>query len=112
MDGRLKRRVLAFVEQLAVEEKERLAAAGTFVEIENLTAEIGDELARQLAQQMLGQRAEAMAAAGVHACPDCGREAEVEEDREPLILEGRRGEIEYTGTAVLLLPLSAGFFSL
>ncbi len=53
-----------------------------------------------------------MAAAGVHACPDCGREAEVEEDREPLILEGRRGEIEYTGTAVLLLPLSAGFFSL
>lgn len=95
MDGRLKRRVLRVARELAVEEKERLAAAGTFVEIEDLTAEIGDELARTLAQEILGERAEAMAAVGVHACPDCGQEAEVEEDREPLILEGKRGEIEY-----------------
>lgn len=95
MDGRLQQQVLEFVEQLAVQEKERLAAAGTFVEIEDLTAEIGDEVTRQLAQRVLGQRAEEMAAVGSHACPDCGKHAEVETEREPLILQGTRGEIAY-----------------
>ena len=95
MDGQLQRRVLEWVQQLAVEEKERLAALGTFVEIEDLTAEIGDEVTRQLAQHLLGQRAEEMAAVGSHACPDCGQVCEVEAEREPLILQGKRGEIAY-----------------
>jgi len=41
MDGRLLREVLGFIEGVAVREKERL---GTFVEIEDLPAEIGDEV--------------------------------------------------------------------
>ena len=50
MDDRLQREVLGFIEGLATREKDRLAALGTFAEIEDLTAEIGDELARQLAR--------------------------------------------------------------
>ena len=95
MDGQLQRQVLEFVQQLALREKERLAVAGTFVEIEDLTAEIGDLVTRQLAQHLLGQRAEEMAAVGSQACPDCGPVCEVEAGREPWILQGQRGEIEY-----------------
>lgn len=96
MDDRLRREVLELVEGLAVREKDRLAALGTFVEIEDLTAEIGDEVARQLARFELSRRAEEMAAVGVHPCPECRKEAPVEEELEPLILQGRRGEIEYS----------------
>ena len=56
MDDRLRRRVLAFIEGLAAEEKDRLAALGTFAEIEDLTAEIGDEVSRQLARFELTRR--------------------------------------------------------
>jgi len=82
--------------QLAAEEKNRLAALGTFAEIEDLTAEIGDEVTRQLARLELTRRAEEMTETGVHACPDCGKEVEVEAELEPLILQGMRGEIEYS----------------
>lgn len=95
MDDRLRREVLEFVEGLAVREQERLAAQGTLADIEDLTAEIGDEVGRQLARVELTRRAEAMAAAGSHACPECGKEAPVEEELEPLILQGLRGEVEY-----------------
>ncbi len=95
MDDRLQQRVLAVGMQLAVEEKDRLAALGTFAEIEDLTAKIGDELTRQLARIELTRRSEAMVETGVHACPECGKEAPVEAEREPLILQGVRGEIEY-----------------
>ena len=73
-----------------------MAALGTLAEIEDLTAEIGDEVGRQLARFELSRRAEQMAAAEVHACPQCGKEAAVEKEREPLILHGRRGELEYS----------------
>jgi hypothetical protein len=96
MDDQLRREVLEFIEGLAVREKERLAALGTFIEIEDLTVEIGDEVARQLARFELSRRAEEMAAAEGHACPECGKQAPVEKEREPLILQGRRGEIEYS----------------
>jgi len=96
MDDRLRSEVSGFIEGLAVREKKRLAALGTFVEIEELTAEIGDEVARQLARLELSRRAEEMAATDVHPCPECGKEAPVETEREPLILQGRRGEIEYS----------------
>ena len=95
MDDRLRQRVLVVAKQLAVEEKDRLAALGTFSEIEDLTAEIGDAMTRELARIELTRRAEAMIETGVHACPECGKEAPVEAEREPLILQGVRGEIEY-----------------
>lgn len=95
MDDRLRRRVLEMARQLAVEEQERLAAQGTFADIEELTAQIGDEVTKQLAQIELTRRAEAMAEAGSHPCPECGKVAPVEEELEPLILQGLRGEVEY-----------------
>jgi hypothetical protein len=96
MDDRLKQEVLVFARRLAFQEKNRLAKLGTFVEIEDLTAEIGDELAKQLAQNILSDRASEAAAVPAHACPDCGKEAPPEEECEPLILQGQRGEIEYS----------------
>ena len=47
MDDPLKQEVLEFVGTLAKSRREKRAAAGTFVDLEELTAEIGDEVARQ-----------------------------------------------------------------
>lgn len=110
MDDRLRQRVLVVAKQLAVEEKDRLAGLGTFAEIEDLTAEIGDALTRQLAQIELTRRSEAMVETGVHACPECGQEAPVEADREPLILQGVRGEIEYSEPVCRCTRCRVSFF--
>ena len=111
MDDRLRQRVLAVAMQLAVEEKDRLAALGTFAEIEDLTAEIGDAVSRQLARLELTRRAEAMIGTGVHACPECGKEAPVEAERAPLILQGLRGEIEYSEPVCRCTRCRVSFFS-
>lgn len=96
MDDRLRRRISEMSRALALEEKERLEAAGTFVDLERLTMEIGDELARQLAGLTLSSRTEKAFEQQTHCCPDCGKECDVEADSEPLILQGMRGEIEYS----------------
>jgi len=96
MDDRLRERVQGFVEQLLKEEKSSLKKARTLLEIENQAIEIGDELVRQLANSDLAQRAEKMAQQTEHACPDCGRICALEADTEPLILQGKRSEIEYS----------------
>lgn len=95
MDDHLKRRVLEMATTLAAEEKERLEAAGTFVDLERLTMEIGDELARQLTQLQLSSRARETVRQELHVCPECGRECPIEE-LEPLILQGMRGDVEYS----------------
>ena len=95
MDDQIRRDVTAFVATLAKSQQEKLAAAGTFVAIEELTAEIGDEVARQLANGELSRRSEVLRDQPTHACPDCGKECGVEPDLEPIILQGMRGEIEY-----------------
>jgi len=110
MDDRLRREVLAFIEELAVREKERLAALGTFAEIEDLTAEIGDEVTRQLARFELTRRAEEKTDAEVHACPDCGKEVPVGDEAEPLILQGLRGEIEYSEPVCYCTRCRVSFF--
>ncbi len=95
MDDRIPREVSQFVAGLATSQQEKLAAAGTFIDIEELTAEVGDEVARQLANLELGRRSEALCGQPMHACPDCGKECSIEPDLEPIILQGIRGEIEY-----------------
>lgn len=95
MDDQLRLRVRGFVEELLKEEKTSLRKARTLLEIENLAVEIGDELARRLASGDLAERSEEGAAVEQFPCPDCGRRCAVESDLEPLILQGRRGEIEY-----------------
>jgi len=96
MDDRIRREVSGFVAGLAKSQQEKLAAAGTFIDIEELTAEIGDEVARQLANSELSRRSEALCEQSTHACPDCGKEYRVEPDLEPVILQGMRGEIAYS----------------
>lgn len=95
MEGRLRRELEATAKRLVEEHASRIEAAGTLVDIEELTAEIGDELSRQVANLLLEQRSEAVSSESVHCCPDCGAECSVEEDREPVLLQGTRGEIEY-----------------
>lgn len=95
MDHQLRQKIQEMSAQLARDEKEKLEAAGTFVDLERLTMEIGDELTRQLTSLLLADRAEQTAAEAEHVCPDCGKKCAVEADREPLILQGMRGEIEY-----------------
>lgn len=94
MDDRLRDRVRGFVERLLAEEKSSLRKAQTLLEIEDLAVEVGDEIARQLASGDLAGRAQE--AVAEQTCPDCGRVCAVEADHEPLILQGRRGEIEYS----------------
>ena len=73
MDSELKRRISGVVFQLATAEKQRLEAAGTFVELEELTAEIGDEVTRQLMNQHLADRSNRTAESPHEVCcPDCG----------------------------------------
>lgn len=110
MDDRLRREVREFVEGLAVREQERLAALGTLADIEDLTAEIGDEVTRQLAGFELSRRADATAATGTHACPECGKPASVRQEREPLILNGLRGEIEYSEPVCYCTRCRVSFF--
>ena len=95
MDDQMKRDVSVFVETMAKSQQDKLAAVGTFVDIEELTAEIGDEVARQLASLELGRRANRLSNEPTHACPDCEKPCPVEPDPEPIILQGMRGEIEY-----------------
>lgn len=96
MDDQLKRQIREFAQQLVAQQKGTFRKARTLLELEQLTAEIGDELTRQMANTDLAERAEEVAEILEHACPDCGRRCPVEADREPLILQGQRGEIEYS----------------
>lgn len=96
MDDRLRERVQGFVEQLLREEKSSLKKVRTLLEIENQAIEIGDELVRQLANSDLTQRAEKVAEQTEHDCPDCGKICALEADTEPLILQGKRSEVEYS----------------
>ena len=95
MDSELTSRISAVVFQLATAEKQRLEAVGTFVELEELATEIGDEVTRQLMNQQLvdrsNQTAESTAAA---CCPDCGNPGS---PGDPLHrqLQSRRGELSY-----------------
>ena len=96
MDARMRRRIDSFVVTLAEQEQQRLAEAGTLVEIEELTAEIGDEVARQLAGRVLQRRSDSISEVLSHECPDCGRDCPIEPEAEPIILQAIRGDIEYS----------------
>lgn len=96
MEDRLRQEVLTFARSLAGKECQRLQAAGTLVEIEELTGEIGDEVSRQLAGIVLQERSDSISGQSAHECPDCGHECPLEPDAEPIILQAIRGDIEYS----------------
>ena len=94
MDGRLAARMKEVVEQLAREHQQELAAAGTLVDLEELTCQIGDEFTRLLTEKELIRRGEEHRQQAAD-CPDCGRSCLPEHEPEPVTLRGLRGELEY-----------------
>lgn len=72
MDSELSRRISRIVSELALAEQERLKAAGTFIELEELAVEIGDEVTRQLMGGELADRSNEVAQSDTAICPDCG----------------------------------------
>lgn len=94
MDCRLKGRIKDLVEGLAREHQRELEAAGTLVELEELTRQIGDEVARQLCENALGARASQASELEQAECPDCGEPCPRGQP-EPVVLEGLRGEMAY-----------------
>jgi hypothetical protein len=96
MDRPLQQELAELARGVAERHQSRLAAAGTLVSLEELTVQIGDALARELASIELQRRSAATSAAATHPCPDCGAVCPVEPDPEPVILQGLRGELEYT----------------
>ena len=94
MDSELKTRIAGIVNQLATQEQQRLRAAGTFVEIEELACEIGDEVTRQLMQGQLVEQCNKAAEADSQVCPDCGQ-ATSRHEAKHRTLDSSRGTVEY-----------------
>ena len=94
MDCRFEDRVKELIAQLARERQEELAEAGTLLDLETLTVQIGDMVTRELTQLEVTRRADALDQAEAK-CPDCGRMCPRGE-REPVVLDGLRGELAYS----------------
>jgi uncharacterized protein with PIN domain len=109
MDSELKSRLSGIVNQLAKQEQARLRAAGTFVELEELACEIGDEVTRQLMNGELAERSNEADESPTQACPDCGQSLSKSEKyhRE---LDSLRGKIEYDDPAFHCPSCRRAFF--
>ena len=109
MECRMRTRVKAMVEQLAREHQQELAAAGTFVALEELTAGIGDEFGRQLCENELTSRSERAAKLEQCECPKCGVLCPRGEP-EPVVLQGLRGEIAFSQPSYFCRRCRRSFF--
>jgi hypothetical protein len=94
MECRFQDRVQALVAQLAREHQQELADAGTLVDLEDLTCEIGDEVTRLLTEQELVRRVETWSPDPV-ACPDCSQASLPDAEPEPVVLTGLRGTLAF-----------------
>ena len=94
MDCRLEARMRAMVEELAREHQQELAAAGTLVDLEELTCQIGDEVTRLLTEKELVRRGNEHLDRPAE-CPDCGRHCCPMPGGEPVVLAGLRGQLAY-----------------
>ena len=94
MECRMRSRVKAMVEELAREHQRELAAAGTLVDLEELTCQIGDEFARQLCESELVHRRRRRPTQEQWECPECGSPCSRGEP-EPVVLQGLRGEVGF-----------------
>lgn len=111
MECRMKSRVKAMVEALAREHQQELAAAGTLVELEELTCRIGDEFGRQLCESELVSRARQAADAEQSECPECGLPCPRGQP-EPVVLQGLRGEVGYNQPSYFCRRCRRSFFPL
>lgn len=109
MECLMRTRVREMVEGLAREYQKELAAAGTFRDLEELTAEIGDEFGRQLCENELRDRARRAANVEHAECPECGTLCPRGES-EPMVLEGLRGEIGFSQPSYFCRRCRRSFF--
>jgi len=109
MDSELRTRISGIVNQLAEREHQRLGAAGTFVELEELACEIGDEVTRQLLAGQLADRSREVADSGSQWCPDCGQSSSRVEMQQRE-LDSLRGTIEYDEAAYHCPTCRRAFF--
>ena len=109
MECLISTRVKAMVEQLAREHQQELAAAGTFVDLEELTARIGDEFGRQLCENELTSRSERAAKLEQCECPKCGVLCP-RGDPEPVVLQGSRCEVAFSQPAYFCRRCRRSFF--
>lgn len=109
MDSELRTRISGIVRQLAEREQQRLGAAGTFVELEELACQIGDEVTRQLLAGQLAERSYEVAGSGSQSCPDCGQ-ASSRAETQHRELDSLRGTIEYDEPAFHCPTCRRAFF--
>ena len=109
MECRIRTRVREMVEELAREHQRELAAAGTFVALEELTVEIGDEFGRQLCEHELLSRAQRAANVERCECPQCGALCPRGET-EPMVLQGLRGEVGFNQPSYFCRRCRRSFF--
>lgn len=109
MECRVKGRVKAMVEQLAREHQQELAAAGTMVDLEDLTCQIGDEVSRQLCERELSSRAREASGMEQCECPECGALCPRGE-AEPVVLQGLKGEICFNQPSYFCRHCRRSFF--
>ena len=109
MNCHMKTRIKAMVEALAREHQQELKAAGTLVDLEELTCQIGDEFARQLCESELETRAEQATDVEQAECPDCGKLC-TRGRPEPVLLQGLRGEVAYNQPSYFCRHCRRSFF--
>lgn len=109
MECHIRTRVKTMVEQLAREHQQELAAAGTLVDLEELTAEIGDAFGRQLCENELISRSERAAQLEQCECPNCGLLCPRGEP-EPMVLQGLRGEVAFNQPSYFCSRCRRSFF--
>ena len=109
MECRMRARVREMVASLAKEYQRELAAAGTFVALEELTAEIGDEFGRQLCENELLDRAKRAANVEQCECPECGSLCPRGEP-EPVVLQGLRGPLAFNQPSYFCRRCRRSFF--
>ena len=109
MECPMRTRVKAMVEQLAREHQRELAVAGTLVDLEELTCQIGDEFARQLCESELVNRARQTADAEQCECPECGLPCPRGQP-EPVVLQGLRGEVGFNQPSYFCRHCRRSFF--
>ena len=109
MECRMRTRVREMVEQLAREHQSELAAAGTLMELEELTAEIGDEVGRQLCERELVHRGRKAAHLDEHECPECGLLCPRGE-AEPVVIQGLRGDLGFSQPSYFCRHCRRSFF--
>ena len=108
MECRLETKLKTMIEGLAREHQQELETAGTFVDLEELTCQIGDMVARELTQRELTRRAEALDVEE-SKCPDCGEPC-LRGQPEPVVLDGLRGELAYSQPSYFCRHCRRSFF--